>query len=169
MSRIAPVGIFIFLCFIKPDFCFSQALEAKAGFGNFEGFNIGLCHTKGKYKFEYGLGTDFNIYKQGACNEIHASVGRSISGTGKILHRPAYLDFKALVWNIRNQSNVFSAVSLSGEGLYKFKIGNDYQVGIYGGIVWNSVFRYERRNYQDVGFVKDWQPNFGFTLYRKLK
>ncbi|MBK7028016.1 MAG: hypothetical protein IPH45_01860 [Bacteroidales bacterium] len=154
---------------ILPSNSISQKLEVKAGFGNYEGFNIGLNHNFNKYRLEYGLGSDLNVFGQGYSFSAHISGSKIILGGRTIAGNPVYLNLKAIAWNLSNKSNTFSAVSLSAEAFYKMKINELFSLGTFCGIAWSSVFRFERKNYQDVGFIKEWQPNFGFTLYRKLR
>ena len=168
INTILKTAILYFLIFVSSS-VFSQRLQVKTGFGNFEAFNIGLCHNFEKWRFEYGIGNDFNIYNQGYYSSLNFSIGKSILKKRKPGDDQLYFNFKSLVWNLENTDNIFSAVSLSTELLYTFKLGNLYHLGAYGGIAWSSVFRYKRKNYQNVGFPRDWQPNFGLTLYRNLK
>jgi hypothetical protein len=147
----------------------AQNRQLKIGFGNYEGFNVGFRHTYEKWTLEYGLGNDFNIYGQGYFTSLHGVVGKQILKNSILDNHQLFANFRSSVWNIENKSNVFSAVSLSAELFYKFKVSRNYQLGVYGGIIWSSVFRYERKNFQDIGYPKEWQPNFGFSLYYILK
>lgn len=148
---------------------FSQSIEVKGGFGNYEGFNIGLNHTFDEWRLEYGIGNDLNIYSQGYYSALHVAVGKSVFKRIMPTNNPVYVGLKAVVWNLENQSNVFSAISFSGELSHKLRLSRSLQLGIYGGIVWSRVFRYRHKGYQEVGFTRDWQPNFGLAMYKKLK
>lgn len=147
----------------------SQNIDLKAGFGNYEAFNIGLRHTYKHWNIEYGYGNDLNVYNQGFFNVIHFGAGMPILKKQISDKHKLFVQVKTFIWNIENQSNIFSAVSISSEILYKRKLNKNYQLGIYSGIIWSSVFRYKRKNYQDIGFPKEWQPNFGLSLYYRLK
>lgn len=148
---------------------FSQNTQIKVGFGNYEGFNLGLCHNYKKWKLEYGLGNDLNIYQQGYCSSGHISAGMRIFNKYVSENQKVYAQFKTLVWNLENESNIFSVVSLSPELLYRYRINQKYQLGVYGGVVWSSVFRYKRKGFEEIGFPKEWQPGFGISLYYSLK
>ena len=43
----------------------AQKHQLKLGVGNYEGLNVGMRHSNSKFDFEYGLGTDFNVFNQG--------------------------------------------------------------------------------------------------------
>ncbi len=164
MRLILLVTILLFL-FKLP----AQNRQLKIGLGNYEGFNIGLRHNYEKWHLEYGFGNDLNIYKQGYLTSFHALAGKRLLKNRLSDQQQLFTNFRSLVWNIENKSNIFSAVSLSAELLYKLKLTDKYQLGIYSGVLWSSVFRYERKNFQDIGYPKEWQPNFGFSLYYNLK
>jgi hypothetical protein len=148
---------------------YPQKLQVKAGFGNFEGFNIGMTHLFNRYLLEYGIGNDLNLYGQGYCNSMYIVFGRSIFPKRNHPARPLYFTIRSLLCNIENSSNVFTSVSFS-PGLQKqIRLNPWYQAGIYAGFVWSGVIRYERKNYDDVGFIKVWYPNFGISIYRKIR
>lgn len=147
----------------------SQNIELKAGFGNYEAFNIGLRHNYKNWSIEYGYGNDFNIYNQGFFNVVHFCAGMPILKKRISEKHKIFVQAKTFIWNVENRSNIFSAVSFSTELLYKTHLNKNYSLGVYGGLIWSSVFRYKRKNYQDIGFPEEWQPNFGLSLYYTLK
>ncbi|NVO19860.1 MAG: hypothetical protein HXX13_09170 [Bacteroidetes bacterium] len=146
-----------------------QKLEVKAGFGNYEGFNLGLCNSFKKLRLEYGIGTDLNLYGQGFLIAAHASAGRILTLKKPSSIHSLSLNFKITAWKLSNKSNVFSALSPSVEFQYQRKISGHYRLGIFCGAAWTYIFQYERKTYEDVGYAREWLPNFGLTLYRKLK
>ncbi len=146
-----------------------QSIQLKTGFGNYDAFNIGLKHNYNKWHMEYGVGSDFNIYDQGYYNAIHLSFGKQIIKSLESKNGKLNLNFKCFVWNLENQQNVFSAVTLGPELLYLFKKIKRCNFGLFGGLVWTSVFRYHRKTYTDVGFPKEFQANLGFQFYFSRK
>lgn len=160
--------ICILFIFIQANLI-AQSKQFKFGYGNYEGFHIGLRHSYDKLSVEYGFGTDFNMFQQGLYSNIHIALGK------RTLKQPInngiqlFTNLKTVVWHIDNSSNSFSAVALSAESQLKIAITEQFQLGVHGGVIWSSVFRYRRKTYREIGFPKEWQPNFGLCLYYTLK
>ena len=134
------------------------------GFGNFEAFNIHMRRQTEKKVMEYGYGNDLNMYGQGFYNCIFGSVGKQalkkrINGSYQL-----YLHFRVLVWNLENKSNIFSAVTLGPKVEISKSLNKWYSISVYGGYTYSSVFRYKRKNYYEVGWPKEWLPDFGVSL-----
>ncbi len=157
------------LIIVIPANLLAQKKQFKLGYGNYEGFNIGLRHSLNKMSLEYGIGSDFNIFNQGTYWGLHIAAGKRTLKNKISKGVQLFTNIKSIVWNIENSSNSFSAVAFSAESLLKINLDEHYQLGVYGGVIWSSVFRYKRKTYQEIGFPKEWQPNFGLSIYYTLK
>lgn len=142
----------------------SQNKQLTFGFGNFEGFNTGFQKYTEKLNYGFGLGTDMNIYDQGYMFCAYGSVGKPLLKRWSWTNERLNFRFKTSIWNIENPSNVFSAVSLIPELHYDFLLLDRVQMSIYSGIGWSSVFRYRRKSFFEIGWPKEWLPQFGVQL-----
>lgn len=140
----------------------------KLGVGNYEGLHLGQRHNFSRWSLEYGLGTDLNVFDQGLYAALHLAAGKAFLRRFHSEKTRSFLQFKTLVWNIENRSNIFSAVSLNPEILIERELSPRYRLAVHGGLVWSSVFRYHRKNFNDVGFPKEWQPGIGLSVYCRL-
>jgi hypothetical protein len=138
------------------------------GYGNFEGFNIGMRHHVKRNIYMYGYGNDLNMFGQGYYNCVFASIGRPLFK--RHIHTPHMLSLhgRILVWNIENKSNIFSAVSFSPQLQYTRTINKHFSIAAYTGYVYSSVFRYRRKGYYEIGWPREWLPDFGISLHYKL-
>jgi len=148
---------------------FCQKSEVKLGIGNYEAFNCGLRHNFKKFNFEYGIGTDFNLNKQGYYNVVHIGIEKGILKKNSFKNNQLLLNSRAFLWNIKNRSNIFTVFAPSFGLTNELKLGEKIKLGLYAGVIWNTVVRYERLTFQDVGYPKEWQANFGICLYYKIK
>jgi hypothetical protein len=147
----------------------AQKHQLKLGVGNYEGLNIGLRHQFKKLHFEYGLGTDFNVFKQGYYTNVHALLGKKLFKKRAEQPLQYFFQFKTLIWYIENPSNQFLNASFSPELMFKKKLNDDFEFAAYLGFVWTTNLKYVRKTYQEIGFPKEFQPGFGVQLYYQLK
>lgn len=147
---------------ITPSYAWEKSL--RLGFGNFEAFHAAMRYQSAKRSFEYGYGNDFNIYGQGFYNCIFGSVGKPV--LQKWIRTPYQLNlhFRVLVWNLENKSNIFSAVSFTPKIELSRSLGKRYAISAYAGYSYSSVFRYKRKGYFEIGWPKEWLPDFGLSL-----
>lgn len=157
----------LFYLIMNPIFC--QEREIMVGVGNYEAFNCGLRHHFKKFNFEYGLGTDFNIHQQGNYNVILLGLGKKICNKSNFKSHQLLVNCKNFVWRIKNRSNLFTAYAPSIGLSDEIKLKEKLSLSIYAGIIWNTVIKYERRTFQDVGYPKEWNANFGLSLYYRFK
>lgn len=162
-------GPVCFLIFILTSNLCAQTKQLKSGYGNYEGFNIGFRHSYKKISLEYGIGTDFNMFRQGLYSDIYFSIGKRTLKRTFNNNVQLFTNLKTVVWHLENSSNSFSATAFSAESLLKISLNDQYQLGVHGGIIWSSVFRYRRKTYHEIGFPKEWQPNFGLSIYYTLR
>ena len=147
----------------------AQNHQLKLGLGNYEGLNVGMRHSYSKFDFEYGLGTDFNVFQQGYNTNVHALLGKKLFKKRAEQPLQYYFQFKTLLWYIENPSNQFLNASFSPELMFKKKLNDDFELAAYIGFVWTTNLKYARKTYQEIGFPKEFQPGFGVQLYYKLK
>jgi hypothetical protein len=159
------LGFYIF-CF---SMSYAQKHQFKLGLGNYEGLNIGLRHSFSKFEIEYGLGTDFNVFKQGYNNNVHALIGKRLFKKSDQPKNYYFVQFKSVFWHLENPSNRFINLSLSPEFLFKRNLNTKIDIGVYGGFVWTTNLKYVRKTYQEIGFPREFQPGFGVQLFYKLK
>ncbi len=139
----------------------AQRLSIQAGYSNFEAFNIGVRHQSKKLLIRYGYGNDFNVFGQGYYNCIFGSLGRHLYKADK---NAISLHGKVLVWNIENKSNIFSAVALAPQVEFSRKINDHFTASVCAGYVYSSVFRYKRKSFYEIGWPREWLPEFGMAL-----
>jgi len=164
---IKPISFLLFLNSCLP--LFYQKSEVKIGIGNYEAFNLGLRHNFEKLNFEYGIGTDFNVHKQGFYNVVHVGIEKEIFKKISLKNNQLLLNSRVFLWNIKNRSNIFTVFAPSIGLINQLKLSEKIKLGIHAGVLWNTVIRYERLTFQDVGYPKEWQANFGICLYYKIK
>jgi hypothetical protein len=155
----------LILCIVMlPASLVCQSNYISSGYGNFEGFNIGMRHETKKAIFRYGIGTDFNVFGQGTYNCVFGSIGRPL--LKEQLHTSNILSLhgKILLWNIENPSNIFSAAAFSPQLQFTRKMDKRFYVSVYAGYVYSSVFRYKRKSYDEIGWPREWLPDFGFSV-----
>jgi hypothetical protein len=142
----------------------SQSSHFTAGYGNFEAFNIGMRHEMKRVIWRYGYGNDLNLFGQGYYNCVYGSIGRPLLKEQLNTRNIISLHGRVLVWNIENKSNIFSAVSFSPQLQYQRKLRNNFSLDVYAGYVYSSVFRYKRKGYYEIGWPREWMPDFGVSV-----
>ncbi len=147
----------------------AQNKQLKLGIGNYEGLNIGMRHTFKKLHFEYGLGTDFNIFQQGYNTNVHVLLGKKLFKKRTEKDLQYFFQFKTLLWYIENPSNQFLNASFSPELMCKKKLNDNFEFAAYLGFVWTTNLKYVRKTYKEIGFPKEFQPGFGVQLFYQLK
>jgi hypothetical protein len=155
-----------FLCLLQLH---AQKLMIKAGYGNYNAFNAGMSLNTSGYTFETGAGTDFNITGQGNYSEIHFIVGKRVGK--KQIHSNSALYFygKGIAWKLESSDHKLSAASLASGLMLRTKLSSKFQIGFDAGIIWNYMLQYKLKNYDNAGYIREWQPDFGITLYRQLR
>lgn len=156
--------IICILLFSTATSSYAWEKSLKLGFGNFQAFNAAMHYRSAKLSLEYGYGNDLNIYGQGFYNCAFGSIGRPM--LQKWVKGPYRLNlhFRVLVWNLENKSNIFSAVAFTPKIELFRKLGTRYAISVYGGYSYSSVFRYKRKSYFEIGWPKEWLPDFGISI-----
>jgi len=134
------------------------------GFGNYDGFFLGYGHSFKRFNLEYHLGNDFNIYDQGNLIDFNITLSKQVLKKTIKNNFTASVGLKNHVWQLENKSNLFRAIALNPEINIICRRNSKLGISLFAGPIWSTVFQYERKGYQNVGFPKEWQANFGLNI-----
>ena len=79
-----------------------------------------------------------------------------------------FLQLKALLWNLDNDSYRFTMLGTAAEIKGEFPLGSTWSLFANAGIMYNNLLKYDRKSFEEVGFPKDFQPSFSLQLCYRL-
>ncbi|MBI1307207.1 MAG: hypothetical protein GC181_11445 [Bacteroidetes bacterium] len=140
-----------------------------AGYGYYEGFFVGVQSNLTKHSLLYfstGLNTDPKFRSKSIA--ITLGMEMSIRRKEKILSirkHPIALRLNTITWSRRDVNYQWYVQTISPQLVMKLsENGSLKKVKVFAGAAYNSVLWYKRKGFTNVGWPKEWQPDFGFVF-----
>jgi opacity protein-like surface antigen len=139
------------------------------GYGNYESFHAGIhLSVHQKYFLEAAIGmspwsfTDDYYVMEYGCLGIPLKKNHT---------RPldVFLQWKLLHWDFDDEDTKMSVLATGPEVKFTYRISSRFRAAVNGGIVYNAVLKYQRKIFEDVGWIDRFGPSFSLQCSYFLK
>lgn len=167
-AKIIAAGFLLLLFLSRSILCTGQSVSERnnisviAGIGNFELLHAGILLSTPHFFLETAIGTKpWNFNKSQYIMEYIC--------VGKTLFRPLpelniALQLKLLHWDYDDDYTQISVLATGAEIKLSQTITSHLKISLTGGANHNMVLRYERKTYEEVGWLNRFSPAFSLQL-----
>ncbi len=143
----------------------AQKTNFICGAGNFEYLHFGICAPIYKrFKFQTSVGFKPYGFRKTEIYTFNNRLNYQILKNARL--SKFIVAINSILWYFNNASNQFFNFSVGPEiGYYVAQ----YRLELHAGIVYNSVLKYTRKTYNEIGWPNNWMPSFGLILHLNKK
>jgi hypothetical protein len=134
------------------------------GAGNYEALYAGLQHKINKKEYlQFALGIKPLGLKREKYYSGFLCYGSKWIKKDDQLIIPA-LQIKTVLWVIDNRSYKFSFIGINPELALEVKLNEKLKLAAAAGVIYNTMVKYKRKTYENVGWPREFQPSFSMHL-----